>query len=856
MVMRSSFVGTRLTFEKSSLWRRAFTVAPGGRSQVSAFYANHLRDLREKARVLVDRVRVDVPYLTVHDITHLDALWEIASTIAGPAYKISPAEGYVLGASILLHDAAMCLAAFQGGMEEIRKTPEWKDTIAMLRADADGSINDGDENTDIPKELMRLALPIVLRLLHAKQAEQLPRMKWLNSDGSSEYLIENSELRAFYGPVIGKISRSHGETMGWVRSEFHATLGALALHDGGEVNLLKLACLLRAADAAQIDARRAPGFERTLLKLKGISDLHWAFQGKLAKPRVEGDGLVFTSGSPFSLDEADAWWVCFDAVQTADLELREVDLALEDASECRLKARRVRGVESPQRFARDVRTEGWDPVDARLRVSDVPRLVEIFGGEHLYGDDSKVAIRELIQNGADAIRARRKLDPTFFARKGGEIAVQVIRVDGKYWLEIQDNGLGMSARTMTGTLLDFGRSFWSTDAVHTEFPGLMAKGMLPTGKFGIGFFSVFMLGDFVRVTSRRYDCAASDTRTLEFRGGLSLRPILRKSTPYEVIHDGGTKVSVRLKESPYAVGGFLERDKHADGSTRHDLGKIVAALCPSLDVTVAVTTNGRKSRVVKADDWLRISGSRLLTRMSPSEEVKDFSGSAKSLRLVRSGGRVFGRACICPDSRWDSRGRITVGGFAAMELIYIDGLFLGDTDVLARNSASLSIPSEALSRWATEQSKIVARSGISDDEKIIAAGIILACGGDSGNLPVAHMRNRYLNKSQLVDLVRSRSELRVFEGEPEFDEEIDDCRPREFRESFSHARDVLFLGEVPGASLERFWFPGKPVYWAMLKSTIRRYWKSSSREKIDQMVVGRVDYDKILREVEVLRRQR
>jgi hypothetical protein len=855
--MRSSLVGTRLTFEKSSLWRRAFAVAPGGRGQVSAFYASHLRDLREKARVLVDRVRVDVPYLTVHDITHLDALWEIASTIAGSTYRISPAEGYVLGASILLHDAAMCLAAFPGGMEEIRKTSEWKDTIVMLRSDPEGANDDvDDENNDVPKELVRLALPIVLRLLHAKQAEQLPRMKWVNSGGDAEYLIENSELRAFYGPVIGKISRSHGESIGWVRSEFHAPLGALASHDGGEVNALKLACLLRAADAAQIDARRAPRFERTILKLKGISDLHWAFQGKLGKPRVEGDGLVFTSGSPFSLDEADAWWLCFDTVQTADLELRDVDSALEDASQCRLRARRVCGVESPQRFSRDVRTEGWDPVDARLRVSDVPRLVQMFGGERLYGGDAKVAIRELLQNGADAIRARRKLDPTFSTKKSGEIVVQVTNSGGHAWLEIQDNGLGMSARTMTGTLLDFGRSFWSTDAVHTEFPGLMAKGMLPTGKFGIGFFSVFMLGDLVRVTSRRYDSAASDTRTLEFRGGLSLRPILRKSLPHEVIHDGGTKVSVLLKKPPYGAGGFLEQDEDASGSTRRDLGKIVAALCPSLDVTVAVTMNGRKSRVIKADDWLGISGSKLLTRINPSVEIRNLSGYARNLRPVRSGRNVFGRACIRPDSRWDASGRITVGGFSAMELEYLDGLFLGTTDVLARNSASLSVPAEALSRWATEQSKIVARSGISEDEKIIAAGVVLACGGDPGKLPLAHMRDRYLNKSQLEDLVRSRSKIAIFEGEPEFDEDMDDCRPREFRESFTHARDVMFLGEVPGIKYEKLWFPEKPMYWSILKSIIRRCWKSYSQETVDQMTVGRVDYDEIHRDVEMVRRER
>src|SRR3546814_12347428 len=47
---------------------------------------------------------------------------------------------------------------------------------------------------------------------------------------------------------------------------------------------------------------------------------------------------------------------------------------------------------------------------ARLQVSDVPRLVENLGGAKLYGDDPTVSLRELIQNAADAVQARRRFD--------------------------------------------------------------------------------------------------------------------------------------------------------------------------------------------------------------------------------------------------------------------------------------------------------------------------------------------------------------------------------------------------------------------------------------------------------------
>jgi hypothetical protein len=76
-------------FERTYLWRSAFDAKENdGESDVRSFYSAQLRSLRDKARALVDRIRTEMPYLTVHDITHLDALWEIGSLIAGPGYRL------------------------------------------------------------------------------------------------------------------------------------------------------------------------------------------------------------------------------------------------------------------------------------------------------------------------------------------------------------------------------------------------------------------------------------------------------------------------------------------------------------------------------------------------------------------------------------------------------------------------------------------------------------------------------------------------------------------------------------------------------------------------------------------------
>jgi hypothetical protein len=67
------------------------------------------------------------------------------------------------------------------------------------------------------------------------------------------------------------------------------------------------------------------------------------------------------------------------------------------------------GIESPHQLERYIRTTGWRPVTAQVRVTSVEQIIRLFGGQILYGRDPRVPLRELVQNGSDAVRARRAL---------------------------------------------------------------------------------------------------------------------------------------------------------------------------------------------------------------------------------------------------------------------------------------------------------------------------------------------------------------------------------------------------------------------------------------------------------------
>src|SRR5262249_1021985 len=144
-------------------------------------------------------------------------------------------------------------------------------------------------------------------------------------------------------------------------------------------------------------------------------------------------------------------------------------------------------------------TKGWVPVDAQIVISNVPALVRKLGGASLYGDKPKVALRELIQNASDATRALSAVAYT----SQQPVVVQLRQEQDSWWLDVSDSGIGMSQSVMTGPLLDFGNSYWGSQLMRRESPGLSSSDFRPVGRFGIGFYAAFMLGDRVRVTSRR-----------------------------------------------------------------------------------------------------------------------------------------------------------------------------------------------------------------------------------------------------------------------------------------------------------------------------------------------------------------
>ena len=656
----------------SQVWRAALAARPDDPDALArdALRAS-LSQVRRAAGELASRIASDLPDFTVHDGSHLDALWPLVDLIGGPEIALTPTEAWVLGVAIVLHDLGLAVAAYPGGRKELRATKGWPDArAAALRARLGRSPTPSELEAPDP-ELDQAADAAVLRQRHAQRAAELMTVTW---DG--DYLVTDPVLRDALGSTAARIAASHWWPAARV-SELGAVEGAPAgMPSNWTVRPILLGVLLRVADAAHLDAARAPRFARSLRKLTKLGARHWDFQARLRQPVLNGDQLRYVSSRSFPIELADAWWLCRDHLSLLNDELIAADATLLAHQLRRLAARSVEGIRDARALAQLIRPEGWEPIDAQVEVSDVARLVRFLGGRALYGDARAVPLRELIQNGSDAVRARQALRPGFKGRIDVRIAADLSEII------VADTGVGMSGDVLSGALLDFGRSLWESDEVAALLPGLQAAGFQPSGRFGIGFFSVFMWADDVTVISRSLHASESDTWALEFTGGLGMsrRPLLRRANEHERLAEPGTAVSLRVRAGENELATLLETAQdelyeRRSVPTEERLTRVLRWIAPTLEVDLfGAMGDSDLQQAVIAGDWLDIPTPEILSRTSIDSRRQNFSntdvdavipiGTSKFARRSSRTDRPTGcrerRRPRCPcvwriARRWDTR---------------------------------------------------------------------------------------------------------------------------------------------------------------------------------------------------------
>ncbi|MDB4211429.1 molecular chaperone HtpG [Ascidiaceihabitans sp.] len=161
----------------------------------------------------------------------------------------------------------------------------------------------------------------------------------------------------------------------------------------------------------------------------------------------------------------------------------------------------------------------------------------------LYSDPD-IFLRELLSNASDAIHKRKFLgqtEPSILNSGENEIFVHVD--EKKKTIELVDTGIGLSSDELIETLGTIARSGTSSflDSIDEATDSKDAAKAL-IGKFGVGFYSAFMVAEKVSVTTRK--AGETDVNIWE-SDGQSGYTIYKSENEHEI----GTSIKLHLRKS-------------------------------------------------------------------------------------------------------------------------------------------------------------------------------------------------------------------------------------------------------------------------------------------------------------------
>ena len=161
----------------------------------------------------------------------------------------------------------------------------------------------------------------------------------------------------------------------------------------------------------------------------------------------------------------------------------------------------------------------------------------------LYSDPD-IFLRELLSNASDAIHKRKFLgqtEPSILNSGENEIFVHVD--EKKKTIELVDTGIGLSSDELIETLGTIARSGTSSflDSIDEATDSKDAAKAL-IGKFGVGFYSAFMVAEKVSVTTRK---AGEKDANIWESDGQSGYTIYKSENEHEI----GTSIKLHLRKS-------------------------------------------------------------------------------------------------------------------------------------------------------------------------------------------------------------------------------------------------------------------------------------------------------------------
>ncbi|MFZ2655584.1 MAG: hypothetical protein WAX69_11700 [Victivallales bacterium] len=494
--------------KETRLWKRLkLSFGDEKTDEVASFLSSNLLNVCDEAANRMKAFPSLHPQFTLHDEIHLIRITELMAKLIPEniiANVLNPVEISLLILSAYFHDQGMVLE--QSELNQLNTDDRfqlfkknWEIEHPNLRElsqrsmDSRLSSSEKARSRELEGELLAACLTDFIRSTHGERSReyvlsQYKDDKRLNVQGTNISSLA-AQLSLSHVLPVSAITPSNG-------FRYDESIGTFS------VNIVYLSLVLRLADLLDFDRERTPDeLFRTIHFASVISMEEWGKHRSIEGWIIRCDLIRFTAKCKHPAYQR----AILRFMDYIDIELTNIRSALDLFPKSVDKyVLPLPGKVDRNRIEPEHNSYVYHDLEFSLSRDEIIKLLMT---DNLY--PPHLCIRELLQNSLDAIRHRKAIlrrDEGVEWTEGKVYFEHSLDDTGREVLRCSDNGVGMDEAIITRFFARVGRSYYRSPEFEQEratFTSANAD-FDPCARFGIGFMSCFMIGDNIKIKTRRY----------------------------------------------------------------------------------------------------------------------------------------------------------------------------------------------------------------------------------------------------------------------------------------------------------------------------------------------------------------
>ncbi len=472
---------------------------PCQKPELNEIMSETLKKYFDEAVNYMEKVKSIFKEYTLHDKTHILNVIDIMGRIIPDETleKLNCLEVFLLILSACFHDIGMFIEEndlsqlksskkFQKSLYEFAK---YKSSLAKLKNKKDQINLDKDQKAEIDRDIELLEEIHLINFLRESHGDRATKFLISNYQENKDLIIDNVSII----PTLSKICQSH------TKSLYDIDVTHDELISTFQVNSIYLCLILRLADILDFDRTRTP--PELLDKIQSTRSFEeWKKHLSVLGVNISQEKIIF---------QCECEKPKYQYIINKFLDIIEQEIV-----QCKDKCNSF-----PHDFVNyklnlplKIDRSKIKPKDDKYIYRELfiqlnkEKIIDLFMGSHIYRHPS-LCIRELAQNSIDALTLRRALYQYYDSTEPKlEISFKhMLQEDGIESVICKDTGVGMDLDDINEFFLISGNSYYQSYEFNhwkTKFKKKKIQCEI-IARWGIGFFSCFMIGDHIKVFTRK-----------------------------------------------------------------------------------------------------------------------------------------------------------------------------------------------------------------------------------------------------------------------------------------------------------------------------------------------------------------